>query len=267
MNLFPNSDKTAAVTGATGAIGKAVAFDLAKRGYRVILLVRDSNKARTATAEIKQKTGNEFVDFHLVDLSLQSSIESLANSWERPLNILVNNAAISPQNRQETADGIELQFATNVLGYFWMTKYFVDILIHSAPSRIVNVASYWAGGLDIEDLEFTRRPYHNHDAYRQSKQANRMLSTIMADDYDPSLLTINSCHPGDVNSSLSNSLGFGGSQSPQAGAKTPSWLATSEELEGISGNYFEFMKEVSCPFSKNKKDSKRLLDICLSYTK
>jgi retinol dehydrogenase-13 len=267
MNLLPNSVKTAAVTGATGAIGKAIALDLAKKGYQVVLLVRDSVKAVSTTTEIKQLSGNENIDFYLVDLSLQSSIESLANSWKRPLDILVNNAAISPQNRQETEDGIELQFATNVLGYFWMTKYFADILIQSAPSRIVNVASYWAGGLDLEDLEFKRRPYHNHDAYRQSKQANRMLSSIMAEDYDPSLLTINSCHPGDVNSSLSNSLGFGGSQSPQAGAKTPSWLASSDDLVGISGNYYEFMKEVSCPFSNNKKDSKRLLEICLTYTK
>jgi retinol dehydrogenase-13 len=178
---------------------------------------------------------------------------------------LINNAAITPQTRQSTPEGIELQFATNVLGDFWMTQRFTDILAGSSPSRVINVASYWAGGLDLSDLEFSRRPYHNHDAYRQSKQANRMLTPVFADLLEGKGISVNSCHPGDVNSTLSNNLGFGGSQSPAAGARTPVWLATSESLAGITGKYFENQKEVHCQFAAPTDQAKKLYDLCLTY--
>jgi NAD(P)-dependent dehydrogenase (short-subunit alcohol dehydrogenase family) len=181
------------------------------------------------------------------------------------LHILINNAAASPPQRQITPEGIELQFATNVLGYFWMTVYFSDILSKSFPARIVNVASYWAGNLDITDLEFTKRAYHNHDAYRQSKQANRMLTPVFSQIYQNKGITVNACHPGDVNSALSNSLGFGGSQSPDEGAKTPVWLATSPDVNDISGKYFEDCKEVHCSFSTNLDLAKELFEICENY--
>ena len=85
--------------------------------------------------------------------------------------MLVNNAAITPRQRQETPEGIELQFATNVLGYFWLTRAFAEQLKAGSPSRVANVASYWAGDLDLDDLEFRKRPYNNDTSYRQSKQA------------------------------------------------------------------------------------------------
>lgn len=99
--------------------------------------------------------------------------------------MLINNAACTPRTRQETPEGIELQFATNVLGYYWLIDGFTEILKASAPARVINVASYWAGGLDISDLEFKRRSYDNGKAYRQSKQANRMLSAAFAEKLKP----------------------------------------------------------------------------------
>jgi len=265
MANLPNTDMIAAVTGATGAIGQAIVNGLTQKGFKVFLLVRDSQKAIHLISQIKDSYSQVGLDYRVVDLSSQSDIISLASSWNTPLHVLVNNAAIAPRPREETDQGIELQFATNVLGYFWMIKYFSDILRSSAPARVVNVASYWAGGLDLSDLEFKTRQYHNHNAYRQSKQANRMLTPVMANQFDPAQVTINSCHPGDVNSKLSNSLGFGGSQSPADGASTPLWLASSEDVSGITGQYFESGKEIKCPFGSNSPDSEKLFRICQSY--
>ena len=155
-------DRVVMVTGATGAIGKAIARQIAALpGYEVVLACRDEAKARAATREIVEATGNRRVRPELVDVSRRSSIEALAARWSGPLHVLVNNAAITPRHRQETPEGIELQFATNVLGYLWMCEAFAAILAGSAPARIVNVASAWAGGLDLSDLEFTRRAYSN----------------------------------------------------------------------------------------------------------
>jgi len=260
-----NTGKVAAVTGGTGAIGKAIAYQLADLGFSVILITRDPAKSSSAVDEIIAGTSNPSVYFRIADLSRKSSIASLAASWEGPLHVLINNAAVTPVERLETPEGIELQYATNVLGYFWMIKYFKDILTVSSPARIINVASYWSGGLDLSDLEFKSRPYHNHDAYRQSKQANRMLTPVFADILMDSGITVNACHPGDVNSSLSNSLGFGGSQSPSVGAKTPVWLAASETLESITGKYFEHQKEVTCQFASMTEESYTLYDICSTF--
>lgn len=256
---------SAAVTGATGAIGWAIASELARQDYRVILISRNQEKCRQAAAKITKDSGSTRVSCKQADLSRQSSIQELAASWEGPLDVLINNAAIAPPDRQETTDGIELQFATNVLGYFWMAEYFSSILAQSSPSRVVNVASYWAGGLDLEDLEFRTRSYHNHAAYRQSKQANRMLSSVIAEIFQEKGITVNACHPGDVNSDLSNDLGFGGSQTPAEGARTPIWVATSPTLAGVSGKYFENQREIDCPFARMREQSLRLYQICKSY--
>ena len=255
----------AIVTGGTGAIGEAIATGLAEMNYSVTLISRDQTKANNAIERIIQTTGNQKIFAKSVDLSRQDEIFALASNWNTPLNVLINNAAIAPQLRTENAAGIEMQLATNVLGYVWMSQAFKEILKSSNRGRIVNVASYWAGGLDLNDLEFKKRPYHNHDAYRQSKQANRMLTPVIAELFATDGITVNSCHPGDVNSRLSNDLGFGGSQSAERGAATPIWLASSDQVSQISGKYFEHKKEVYCPFAANTKDSKRLYDLCNGY--
>ncbi len=266
MSASPRAKEIAAVTGATGAIGFAIAAQLAEQGFHVVLVSRNLEKCSQSVEKIKNITGNNNVRFEIADLSKQTSIQSLAASWTGPLHVLVNNAAISPPKRLETTEGIELQFATNVLGYFWMTKFFSPLLIESSPARVVNVSSYWAGGLDAKDLEFKKRIYHNHESYRQSKQANRMLTPIFSSILEHSGVTVNSCHPGDVNSSLSNSLGFGGSQSPAEGAETPTWLASSEAVRDVTGKYFERKEETVCPFSSDLSKARQLYEICQTYT-
>lgn len=182
-----------------------------------------------------------------------------------PLHILINNAAASPRQRQETPEGIEVQFATNVLGYFWMPQLFSDHLKASAPTRVINVASYWAGDLDLKDLEFKRRRYDKGTAYRQSKQANRMLTVAFAQRLKPYTITVNACHPGDVNSRLSNDLGFGGHTSPDDGADTPVWLATDPVGQRETGKYFEQQHETRCKFGEDTAAVEALYAACLSY--
>lgn len=254
------------VTGATGAIGKAIARQLAiDPSHEVVLAARDKAKANAATKEIIQATGNNNVRFELVDLSRQIEIQALANRWSGPLHVLINNAAATPRQRLETPEGIELQFATNVLGYVWIMQAFQEKLIRSAPSRIVNVASYWAGDMDMEDLEFKQRSYNNSTAYRQSKQANRMLTLTFAEQLKPFNVSVNACHPGDVTSTLSTNLGFGGQESPDQGAQTPVWLATHTSGETQTGKYFEHMNQVDDRFMRNHELVEALYQACLTY--
>jgi NAD(P)-dependent dehydrogenase (short-subunit alcohol dehydrogenase family) len=255
--------KLAIVTGATGAIGKAIARQLLSTGiYRIIMVVKNEEKARKVIEDIRRQTGLESISYELTDLSEKKQIYDLATRLNDPVHVLINNAAFTPKIRMETKEGIEMQFAVNVLGYFLMINAFTPHLKSAAPSRVVNVASYWAGGLDLSDLEFRHRSYDNDTAYRQSKQANRMLTVAFSIRLSPYRITVNACHPGDVNSALSNSMGFGGHETPDQGASTPVWLATSPDIEGITGKYFEHKKEQTCSLSKNKDEIEKLFKLC-----
>jgi NAD(P)-dependent dehydrogenase (short-subunit alcohol dehydrogenase family) len=205
------------------------------------------------------------VRHEIVDLSLSDSICELAKRWQGPAHVLVNNAAVTPRQREENGDGIELQFAVNVLGYFRMVAAFQGHLAASAPARVVNVASYWAGGLDLEDLEFRRRGYDNDAAYRQSKQADRMLTVALADRLAAAGITVNACHPGDVRSTLSRTLGFGGHETPAQAADSPAWLATEPVGGECTGRYFEHRREVSCPFAADRAAVETLYRACERY--
>jgi NAD(P)-dependent dehydrogenase (short-subunit alcohol dehydrogenase family) len=265
-NNLDNSKPVAMVTGATGAIGWAIARQLAgQAGYEVVLACRNEQKASQAVREIRQAVGNPRVRYELVDVSRHSSVRALAERWAGPLHVLINNAAAAPPRRQETPEGIELQFATNVLGYFWMIRAFEERLKESAPARVINVASYWAGDLDLNDLEFERHPYRNGTAYRASKQADRMLTVAFAERLQPYGVTVNACHPGDVNSHLSNELGFAGQTPPDAGAQTPVWLATDPAEGSVTGQYFEDMRAVRCRFGEDRQAVQALYQACLAY--
>ena len=115
------------------------------------------------------------------------------------------------------------------------------------------------------DIEFKHRLYNNDLAYRQSKQSNRMLSTYMAEKLFSDEIMVNACHPGEVNSKLSNDLGFGGHESPAQGAATPVWLATSSDLSNITGKYLEYLQQVTCRFSANYQEMERLYQLCEGY--
>ena len=258
----------AIVTGATGAIGEAIARGLAEnQNFEVVITARNEIKARDTVQRIIDTTGNQNVRYLMVDLSRRKEIFDMVDQWQGPLHVMVNNAAASPKTRQESPEGIEIQFAVNVLSYVWMTEAFTPHLKAGSPSRIVNVASYWAGDLDFDDPEFKHRPYRNGTAYRQSKQANRMLSVAYAERLKEFRIAVNSCHPGDVSSQLSNDLGFGGSESPEQGAATPLWLATNPVGLEKTGKYFSDLREERCRFGENREAVEQLYQICSQYSK
>ena len=257
--------KTALITGATGAIGNAIAVNMAQLGYKIVLVARNKTKANQLIDRLKKETGSTEIACLLADLSRKHEIASIADDWTEPVDVLINNAAVTPRNREETPEGIEMQFATNVLGYFWMMQYFQPHLKKATTSRIVNVASYWAGNLNINDLEFKHRHYNNDTSYRQSKQADRMLTVAFANRLTNDQIKVNACHPGDVRSTLSSNLGYGGHETPEQGAATPVWLATSKETKDITGRYFEHMKATRCQFGSDLKAVDTLFEICNSY--
>ncbi len=258
-------NKTAIITGAYGAIGRGITEGMAEAGFNLILVGRSENRLEQLATYFQNTHHDINVKYNCVDLSTETEIFWFANQLSGSVDVLINNAATCPRYRTETREDIEMQFATNVLGYFWMMKYLASKM--KAGSRIVNVASYWAGGLDLSDIEFKTRNYDNDAAYRQSKQANRMLSSYFAVLLSCKGITVNACHPGDVNSKLSNDLGFGGHESPRRGAETPVWLATSDEIKNISGKYFEHKKEISCQFSANAELNEKIYTLCSGYCK
>ncbi len=254
--------KTAIVTGAYGAIGQAICEGIAIKGFDLTLVGRERQSLQKIQSLLIQRTANQDISYHVTDLSSQREIFEFSRSWKGPLHLLVNNAATAPRKRTETPVGIEMQWAANVLGYFWMISYFHPFMAGNINARIVNVASYWAGGMDLSDPEFKRRPYNNDVSYRQAKQANRMLTVAFSERLKPEGITVNACHPGDVNSKLSNAFGFGGSESPHEGAATPLFLSLSEQVKEISGRYFEHLCEVRCQFSQDKKQVEALYSAC-----
>ena len=258
--------KTALITGATGAIGKAIACLIAEKyDYKIVLVARNESKASSVVNQLIDETGNKSISYLIADLSRKHEIESIASDWNDPIDVLINDAGATPRKRHETPEGIEMQFAANVLGYFWMMKYFTPHLIKSTSARIINVASYWAGNLNMNDLEFKTRRYNNDTAYRQSKQADRMLTAAFAERLKKDNITVNACHPGDVRSTLASNLGYGGHETPKQGAATPVWLATSPEVEGVTGKYFEHLREANCQFSNDHNAIEQLYNICNSY--
>jgi len=257
--------QVAIVTGANGVIGQAICVGMAKHGFEVVMVCRNTERANCAVGRVREKAGPSRVRSEIVDLSRRQEIVSFAERWQGPLSVLINNAAIAPKQRSETPEGIEVEFATNVLGYVWMMRAFESVLRASAPARVVNVASYWAGDLALRDLQFKRRKYDNDTAYRQSKQANRMLTVAFAKRWPPSEITVNSCHPGDANSLLSNSLGYGGQQTPEQAADTPVWLATDPSLAGVTGEYFAQRQSRACEFASDEKSIAALDEICAKF--
>jgi len=266
MTASRSQTRVALITGATGAIGGAIARRLAATpGFRIVVVARDPGRASAAAAAVREATGNADIHGEHADLALKADIDALAQRWQGPLHVLVNNAAETPRERELTGEGVERQFATNVLGYFRLIRALTPALRAASPARVVNVASYWAGGLDLEDLEFRRRHYDNDSAYRQSKQADRMLSMAFAGRLRADRISVNACHPGDVRSRLARNLGFGGHESPEQAAATPVWLATEAVGGEITGGYFEHQRQTPCRFAADTAAIEALYAACSAY--
>ena len=253
--------RTILLTGSTGAIGTELARQLLEASdVQLVLAVRDAQRGARLAARLPV----DRVRVETLDVSRREAVLAFTRAWRGPLHVLVNNAAVAPVTREQTDEGLERVFATNVMAYLWLAEGLRGALA-DAGGRVVNVASYWAGDMDLLDLQFQRRRYDNNHAYRQSKQANRMLSRSYADRYAADGVAVYSCHPGDVNSRLSNDLGFGGSMSARDGARTPAWLATSTEVPGVSGDYFASCRNAACEFVSDRSGIERLTELCDAF--
>jgi NAD(P)-dependent dehydrogenase (short-subunit alcohol dehydrogenase family) len=245
--------KSVLVTGGTGGIGRATAIGLAALGARVAITGRDQARTEAAAAAIRAAPGSPAVDAFAADLSAQAGVRRLAalvlDSYPR-LDVLVNNVGGFWAHRHLTADSLERTFALNHLAPFLLTSLLLDRLTASAPARIVTVSSgaHARGRIDFGDLQ-GERDYSGQRAYSQSKLANVMFTYELARRLDGTGVTATVCHPGVVHTS------FGAEdqaahmavmirvarlfmKTPAQGAATPVYLASSPEVEGVTGRYF-----------------------------
>jgi retinol dehydrogenase-12/retinol dehydrogenase-13 len=277
--MRPMAGKTVVITGPTSGIGKEIAVGLAGLGANLVLGCRDTAKGTAVAAEIRRRTGASSVELVQVDLARRKSVEEFAgtilSAYPR-LDVLINNAGVSrgDQPRAENEDGIELTFATNVVGYYLTSLLFVPRLKESAPARIVNVASTFASDLDMDDLQFRRRPYEGMKAYAQSKACDRLLTWALARRLEGTPVTANAMAPGLVVDTglyrttppeVMTRLRQRGGRTPSDGADTAVWLASSPDVEGVTGRFFENRKEIPCAF-RNRDVEERLWSICEGLT-
>jgi NAD(P)-dependent dehydrogenase (short-subunit alcohol dehydrogenase family) len=267
--------KTVLITGATSGIGKETAVGLANMGARVVLVSRDEERGRSACEEITERSGNRSIEFFLCDLASFESIRSFCSLFkqERELHVLVNNAGVWNFTRRASQNGIESTFATNYLAPFLMTNLLLGILKKCSPSRIINVSSQLhSGTINFDDIEF-RLNYSGMKAYSQSKLALILFTRLLAEKLEGTGVTVNALHPGFVSTDLARDGGltlkavfrlFG--KNPEKGADTSVYVASSPDVNGISGEYF-VDRRIALP-SKESHDmdmARRLWEVSERY--
>lgn len=267
------------VTGATSGLGLVTAESLACLGATVYMLVRSEGKGRWVRKDIIRRTGNENVHLGIADLSSLASVRDFATRFlarERRLDVLVNNAGVLLPERKLSVDGIELSFATNVVGPFLLTGLLIPLLEASAPSRIVNVSSggMYAQKLDVTDLQFERKPFNGVIAYAQAKRAQVILTELWAEKLAGSGITVNAMHPGwadtpGVQTSLPTFRRFTrrSLRTPEQGADTILWLAVARSVAGITGKFWFDRRERGTHLLPrthcSARDRQRLWDECM----
>jgi NAD(P)-dependent dehydrogenase (short-subunit alcohol dehydrogenase family) len=267
-------NKVALITGANGDMGRVISTELAWQGAHVVMVVRRHEQGEALQHDIVQATGNSEVDFLVADLADQRQIRRLADEFHQRFNnlhVVVNNAGMHLRDRQLSPDGIEMHLAVNHLAWFLLTNLLLDTLKASAPSRVVNVSSQSMAdarevtlfgqpqpvALHLDDLQ-SERHFEPMDAYARSKLAMVMCGYALARRLKDTQVTVNALHPGLVATGIAADvappivrpfLGLIRSflLSPQAGAQTAIYLASSPEVEGITGKYFIKKAEVRSP--------------------
>lgn len=273
--------KVVMVTGATNGIGRITARELARQGARVIGVGRDQHRCEQEAEQIKVETGNPNVEYLTADLSIQAQIRQLVEVYQRKydrLDVLVNNAGGYFQRRMISQDGIEMTFALDHLNYFLLTNLLLEQIKASAPARIVNVSSgaHMGAKMNFADIEF-KHGYFGWNAYAQAKLAN-VLFTYELDRRLDDHIAVNALHPGFVASNFAMNNGglirFGmnfahrfSAISSEEGAQTSIYLASSHEVEGVSGKYFYEQQPIpSSPESYNEETAVKLWEVSEQMT-
>ena len=240
------------VTGATSGIGAETALGLARLGGVVVLVARNRAKGLRVARQLERSTGVERTFLCLADLSSQAEIRDAASEILRQfprIDVLVNNAGAYFARRRTSPDGIEMNLALNHLAYFSLTLRLTSALARSPGARIVNVASdaHRPVTMDFEDLQSARR-YDRLEAYARSKLGNLLFTYELARRLEGTRITVNAVHPGAVATNIGandswlktrlRNLLRSGMLSPAEGARTSLYVATAEELDGVSGEYF-----------------------------
>src|SRR5690242_5605007 len=252
--------KTVLITGATNGIGKVTALELAKKGTTVVIVGRNPAKTAETVAEIKAQSGNTNVESIVADLSSMAEVRKVAEDFKAThsrLDVLINNAGAAFEKRQETVDGYEMTFAFNHLAYFLLTNLLLDTLKASAPARIVSVSSdaHSGGKVNFDDLNAKNSwGMAGMSAYSNSKLENIMFTYELARRLEGTGVTANVLHPGLVNTGFNKNNGglmriamrlispF--SLTPEQGAATIIYLASSPAVEGVTGKYWDKRKDV-----------------------
>ncbi len=267
------------ITGANSGIGKVTAKALAKMNAMVVMVCRDKERGDKAQKEIIEQTGNNQVDLLLCDLSSKEQIQKLVKEFKEKyqnLHILINNAGIMLKKRELSVDGIEMNFAVHVIAPFLLTNLLLDVLKKSTPSRIINVtsAAHRRAKIDFEDLQNKNKKYRLFTVYGISKLGEMLITYELSRKLEGTGVTANAVHPGLVNTNLGRdqsnfSQWFARKffKSPEEGAETSIYLATSPEVEGITGKYF-INKEPrqSSEESYNLEYAEKLWKICEEMT-
>ena len=262
--------KLCVVTGATDGIGRVTARALAERGAEVVLVGRNAAKGAEVCKAIHRSSRNDRVRFEQADLSSQAEIRALAGrlaAGGAAIDVLVNNVGAMFTRRRESADGIEMTFALNHLGYFLLTGLLLESLKASGAARIVNVASEAHRGaqMNLDDPQGTTR-YSGWRAYQQSKLANVLFTYRLAALLEGTEVTANCLHPGFVASKFGQNNGWlfvtilktvmrFSAIDVEAGARTSVHVATSADVEGVSGRYFDKSRETTSSLASRDEES------------
>lgn len=268
------AEKTIVVTGGTSGIGEAAALNLARQGARIVLVARSRDRAAATLAKLKQANAAAAHGAHYADLSKIAEMKRVGAevaAAEPKIDVLVNNAGAFFLSRQLSADGLEMTFATNHMAYFIVTLALLDNLKAAGRARIVSTAStahQFGGALDFDDLQ-SAKTYAAFGAYGRSKLANILFTRELAKRLAGSGVTATCFHPGFVASNFATNNGvlaraaMGAAKlvalSPERGADTLVWLASSAEADALNGGYYDRRKPGRlAPFAQDDAAAARL---------